>query len=280
MSNNLPQLPDKDFIQDDQPKPNLPFWIWGVIFSVFVTLAWGIGSQLSNKREQVVDDSPFLKVTNRDFSIFLWQFPEHMRVNITQGRAGYLPGFQYTDKLSIEPGMAEQFVVAPPELLFLYHTWKRQVSPEFIINPIQLSEFKEFLLYAEEWQPKNWPNAPKDYVDFANTLLQNGDIQPGRLPDISPPKEVAQAFQGWQNFFKDGEAINSLSPLYGEVASFLSVAPHYARNYWRNVIHDKYPDYLKTYATGSFSPTVAVPRNELAPFLKFGVYNYEESLNK
>jgi hypothetical protein len=275
-----PELQEKDFIQDDVNKPSWPFWLWGILFTLFVCLAWGIGSWYNGFINQQVEMSPFLQVTNRDFSVFLWQFPEHMRVNVTKGRAGYLPAFKYTDKLSLEPEMAEEYVVAPPELLFLYHTWKRLISNEFIQNPISLSEFKEFLLYAEEWQPANWPDAPKDYIKFANALLEQKAIDPSGLPEINPPKEVVQSFQGWKNFFVEGDAINKIRPTYAEMASFLNRSPHYARNYWKNILQAQFPNYLKTIYSGKYTPSVVVPDNEMAPFLKVAFYNYQKSLIK
>lgn len=280
MSTNPPELSEKDFIQDDIPKNNFPYWLWGTLFTLFVALVWGAGSWYNNRISHEVETNPFLQVTNREMSIFLWQFPDQMRVNVTTGRAGYLPGFQYIDKIGLEPEMAEQYVIAPPELLFLYHTWKRLLSPDFIARPIQLTEFKDFLLYAEEWQPKYWPAAPKDYIRFANALLESKTIDPGQLPDITPPKEVVQAFQGWKNFFREGEAINKTSPTYGQMADFLKISPHYARNFWRNIVADKYPSYLKTIDAKNQTPTGMIPQNELAPFLKVAVYNYLQSINQ
>lgn len=279
MSTNPPELPEKDFIQDNVPKSNLPYWLWGILFTLFIALLWGIGSWYNQKISKEIEGNPFLQVTNRELSVFLWQFPEHMRVN-SKTKSGYLPGFQYIDKLSIEPNMADLYAVAPPELLFLYHTWNRLLSPEFITRPIQLSEFKEFLLYAEEWQPKNWPAAPKDYVDFANALLASQTLEPEQLPKVTPPKQVLQAFQGWKIFFKEGEAVNKTSPTYGQMADFLKVSPHYARNFWRNIVADEYPNYLKTLFSGKYTPTVKVSNDELAPFLKFAFYNYQQSIEK
>ncbi len=270
------QLPDKDFIQNNVPKNNLPFWLWGILFTLFVSLMWGGGSWYSKKMGQELQEHPFLQVTNRQMSIFLWQFPEHMRVNVTTGRTGYLPAFQYVDKLSLEPQMADLYVVAPPELLFLYHTWHRLLSPEFIPLPIQLSDFKEFLLYAEEWQPKYWPEAPADYVKFANALLENKDINSGTLKDLAPPKIVVQAFQGWKNFFKDGEAINQVTSTYKQMTSFLEICPNYARNFWRNIMADKYPHYLKTLTLEKFNPSDTLSNDQLAPFLKVAFYNYQQ----
>lgn len=281
MTNNPPpELQEKNFIQDNIPKNNLPYWLWGILFTMLMALIWGTGSWYNEKMSKELEENPFLQVTNRQMSIFLWQFPEHMRVNIKTGRAGYLSGFQYVDKLSLEPNMAEQYVVAPPELLFLYHTWHRLLSPEFIPRPIQLSEFKEFLLYAVEWQPEHWPKAPSEYVTFANALLASKAIDPKSLSDLSPPKEVVQAFQGWKNFFKEGEAINKVAPTYEQMIGFLKVAPNYARNFWRNIVQEKYPNFLKTLLTKKDNLSDSIPNDELAPFLKVAFYNYTQTQSK
>ncbi len=245
-----------------------------------MALLWGGGSWYNKQLTQEVESQPFLQVTNRQISIFLWQFPEHMRVNATRGKAGYLPGFQYADKISLEPEAADSFVIAPPELLFLYHTWKRLLDPEFIPRPIQLTEFKEFLLYAVEWQPKYWPAAPSDYIAFANALLRSTTIDPATLPEVAPPKEVVQAFQGWKNFFKEGDAINQVKPTFGQMGDFLKVSPNYARNFWRNIVYDKYPNYLKTMSQEKVTPTMDIPKDELTPFLRVAFYNYLQSIKK
>lgn len=274
MSIHPPELPERDFIQNNRPGNNLPYWLWGILFTMVVALIWGTGSWYNKKINQELEANPFLQVTNREMSVFLWQFPEHMRVNVTTGKAGYLPGFQYIDKVSLEPEMADRYVIAPPELLFLYHTWKRLLSSEFIPRPIQLNEFKEFLLYAEEWQPKYWPAAPSGYVAFANALLENENIKQDSLKQVAPPKEVVQAFQGWKNFFKEGEAINKVFPTFAQMSDFLKVCPNYARNFWRNIVEDKYPNYLKSLTTEKNSSTEKIPKEELAPFLRVAFYNY------
>ncbi len=278
MSIRPPELSEKDFIQNDGPKNDLPYWLWGILFTMIIALIWGAGSWYNKKISQEFEGNPFLQVTNRQMSIFLWQFPEHMRVNVKTGKAGYLPGFQYIDSLSLEPEMAEDYVIAPPELLFLYHTWHRLLDPEFIPRTLQLPEFKEFLLYAVEWQPKHWPQAPANYIAFANALLKNENIKQEILNNLTLPKEVVQAFQGWKNFFKEGEAINQVSPTYKEMSDFLKVSPNYARNFWRNIVEEHYPNYLKSVAAGWTSGTI--PGDELTPFLKVAFYNYLQSIKK
>jgi hypothetical protein len=277
MSVNPPPLDEKNFIQDNIPKNKLPFWLWGILFTMVVALIWGMGSWYDKKMTHELEANPFLQVSNRQMSLFLWQFPEHMRVNKTSGKAGYLPAFRYADKISLEPEMAEVYVVAPPELLFLYHTWDRLLNPEFIPRPIQMNEFKEFLQYAEEWQPKFWPQAPADYVKFANALLENQTNNPEKFQNFTPPKMVLQAFQGWKNFFKEGEEINKISPTFAQMEAFLKDSPNYARNFWRNIVQEKYPNYLKTNFSGNFTPTAVISNDELAPFLKVAFFNYMQT---
>ena len=272
MSANRPQLPDNQFIQDDKKKPSLPFWVLGIFFSLVTLVTGYIGSELSLKLQNEVEDNPFLNVTNREFSIFLWQFPEHMRVNTSRPKAGYLTGFQYKDKLNIERGKAEDYVVAPPEILFLYHTWKRLLSDEFIANKVSTNDFINFLNYSDEWQPQNWKKAPKEFVNLINEINNHKFDQ--YIPIDKLPKDVLQAFQGWKNFFIDGYAINKIEPSYEEMEKFLNISPHYARNYWINIVRDQYPQYLKTLFSGDYLRGSKIPQNELSPFLKVAFYNY------
>lgn len=274
MSVRPPELSEKDFIRDDGPQNNLPYWLWGILFTMVVALIWGAGSWYSKKMSLEFEDNPFLQVTNREMSIFLWQFPEHMRVNVKTGKGGYLPGFQYTEKISLDPEMADDYVIAPPELLFLYHTWDRLLKPEFIARPLQLPEFKEFLLYAVEWQPKYWPKAPPSYRSFANEVLENENIKEDTLKKTALPKEVVQAFQGWKNYFKEGEEINQVSPTFSGMNDFLKHSPNYARNFWRNIVEDHYPNYLKSLRSKKSDPKAIIPKDELAPFLRVAFFNY------
>jgi len=226
-----------------------------------------------------VKSNPFLQVTNRQFSLFLWQFPEYMRVNATQ-KAGYLPGFQYQSKISLVLGSADDYVSAPPELLFLYHTWHRLISSEFIARPIPLNEFREFLDYEEEWQPQNWPAAPSGYVHLTQTLESSTQADLRALPIAILPQEVRVAFQGWKNYFKEGYLINQTKPTFAEMEGFLKSNPNYARNYWRNIVLDSYPNYLKTLSLGSFDPNAIISKDEIAPFLRVAFFNYKQSLEK
>src|ERR1700733_2884038 len=75
------ELQEKDFIQDSLWKNPFPFWIWLVILTIFIAIFWGSSNWYSTFISKEISQSPFLQVTNRHFSIFLWQYPEYMRIN-------------------------------------------------------------------------------------------------------------------------------------------------------------------------------------------------------
>ena len=275
MTSSIPpnDLPEKDFISEGYSKNPFPLWIWGTILSLVVCVMWGTGSWYTQKMTQQVTSSPFLQVTNREISLFLWQFPEYMRIN-TKNKTGYLEGFQYREKVTMELEAADKYAMAPPEILFLYHTWKRLISREIPQRAIPVSEFREFLAYAEEWNPQYWSAAPPGYVKLVESLpgLAGEDMQ--MVSGATLPQEVRIAFQGWRNFFKDREKINQLRPRYSEMQDFLSVFPHYARSYWRNIVDKGDVHYLRTLTLGKFTPQGEIPNYEMMPFLKVAFYNY------
>ncbi len=271
------KLPEKDFIHEEFSQNPYPFWVWLFLAAIISCLLWGGYSWYYSFINKTISTNPFQQVTNRQMSLFLWQFPEYMRVN-TANKTAYLPGFQYQEKVSIEPGMADETVIAPPEVLFLYHTWNRLLSRQFIQRPIAVPEFKEFLNYAEEWKPNNWPNAPGDYAKFIKTFPTTSNVENlDNLPLSVIPLEVRQAFQGWKNFFKEGDAINDVSPTYQEMGQFLSQSPHYARNYWRNIVMDKTPKYLISINNEGIDPKTQIPEEELTAFLKTAFYNFQQA---
>jgi hypothetical protein len=276
MSATPPRKPlqEKDFIQDSFSSNPFPFWLWLVLLAILAALFWGGSSWLTQKMSQEVAESPFLQVTNRQFSIFLWQFPEHMRIS-SSSKTAYLPGFQYQGKVSMYLEESDKYIVAPPATLFLYHAWNRLISKEYASRPIPTEEFQKFLSYAEEWQPKNWPEAPKEYGELVLKLSDPAtpkDLQ--TLPESSLPRMVRQAFQGWRNYFKEGDQINAVQPTFEEMQRFLQLYPHYARNNWRNILLDHVPDYLKGMEGG---PGLKIPADQLAPFLKAAFFNYQQA---
>lgn len=268
-----PELSEKDFIQEGFKKNPLPFWVWFFLLTTFVSLLWGGASWYYSKLSKVIQDSPFLQVTNRELSLFLWQNSEFMRVNVSE-KNNYLPGFQYQNKVTLDLPNADQYVVAPPEVLFRYHTWNRLVSKEFSPRSIPIEEFRQFLDDTQEWEPEYWPQASSEYVKMVNELpkSQLTDLEP--LPKTVLPQEVRLAFQGWKNYFKEGDSINHMKVTYEEIGQFLQENPHYARNFWRNIVSKATPDYLKTYTFNKFDPQSEIPPPELSPFLKVAIYNF------
>lgn len=261
------EIPDDKLINDSFRKNPFPAWLIFALIAALAAILWGGGSYLFEIKKDLIQENPFLQVTNREFSLFLWQNPEYMRANVSS-KTGYLPGFQYMDKLSIEPGEADQYVSAPPEVLFLYHVWSRLVSREFSPRSILANEFKDFLAYSKEWQPKNWPNAPKDYKEIVDNLPTSGII----IQKL--PLEVQQAFIGWKNFFMEGSKINEVRPTIEEMKKFLNRFPHYARNYWRNIVSKGRPQYLQSLNKSNEDADKELPENEITGFLRVAYYNF------
>lgn len=273
MATPEPELQEKDFINEGYSKNPFPLWLWFFLLVSFLALAWGMSNWYSDKVNYLFRESPFLQVTNRDLSLFLWQNPEYMRINAKE-KANYLPAFKYIDKITVDIAYADHYAAAPPDLLFRYHTWSRLIKSEFTQRPIPAAEFRDFLSYAEEWKPEYWPNAPAEYVKLVEKLPQSHSGDLSTLSRSELPLDVRIAFQGWLNYFKDGEAINTMKVTTGEMKSFLSSHPHYARNYWRNIVEKSNPDYLKSVTAGSSGGDAAVPSNEISSFLRVAVYNY------
>jgi len=247
----MPELQEKDFIQERYGKDPYPFWLWLFLLAAFTTTLWFFEGWIAREVRTDYTHNPFLQVTNRDLSLFLWQFPEKMRINASQ-KSTYLPAFQYEEKVTLFPDQADEWVSAPPELLFLYHTWKRQIGDIWFPRPILKQEFIEFINYAEEWKPDFWPKAPESYLAFYNKL---SSVSAGQDVANQLPLPVRQAFQGWKNFYKEGERINQLKITPKILAEFFKKYPHYARNYWQNL----YSEYI-------------IKSNP--PFLKTALYNF------
>lgn len=273
-------LKEKDFIHEDFLKNPFPALIsFFIVLGIAVLFWFGTNWYYSFMQHQL-ETHPFLRVTNRDFSIFLWQFPEYMRANVKK-KAGYLIGFQYEDRVTPIIGELDSYVVAPPELIFLYHTWDRLLKPEFSGGKIAEGEFIEFLLYCEEWLPRNWAAAPEGYVELVNGIdfekSKGSDRDLSILPPEQLPVDVRMAFQGWHNYFKDYSAINALRPSYAQLTQFFRNHPHYERSYWRNIVMEYNPNYLISYSNSNKESAEEIPVRELAPFLRVGIYNYLNS---
>lgn len=275
-----PSLSEKDFIQNGWSLGSLPFWLWLFLLAVVASLVWGSMGWYEGFMQKEKRHDPFLEVTNREFSVFLWQFPSFMRINVSK-KTGYLPGFLATGE-NFNVGTAEEFVSAPPDVLFLYHTWHRLLYPEVIVRPISSKEFEDFLEQLPEWKPANWPKAPIEYVQLINSksYIQIENLQTLLEPVL--PLIVRQAFQGWKNYFMEGPQINELQPTFAQVKTFLEQHPHYARNYWRNIQEVNGQkvagsDYLHDFLTGTFIPDATFPKEQLPPFLKVAIYNDEQA---
>lgn len=277
MTTSPPELSEKDFIQEEGYRKNpFPFWLWLFLLTTAIALLWGGNRWYGSKMNLLFQESPFLQVTNREMSLFLWQNPEFMRINAKQ-KNGYLPGFFYTDTVTMELPSADHYVSSPPDLLFRYHTWHRLVSNEFTERSIDRGEFREFLSQVPEWQPTYWPQASQEFIHMIEELSSSHVDDLATLPISVLPKSVRMAFQGWKNYFKEGEAINQVKPTLSEMRKFLSKYPHYARNYWRNIVEHSNPDYLKVLSSGNEGGNTIIPATEMASFLKVAIYNYLEA---
>lgn len=279
-SGNRPPLSERDFIQNRGPAAPLPFWLWLFLLVVVVALVWGSRGWYEGFLRKEKAHDPFLEVTNRNFSVFLWQFPSFMRRHASQ-KSGYLPGFLSTNE-NFTSETAEEFVSAPPDLLFLYHTWHRLLAPEFIGRSISPKEFESFLDQLPEWRPDRWKKAPDEYVQLVSSKKYQQIDNLQILPESTLPLIVRQVFIGWKNYFLEGEQINDLKPTFAEVKTFLEAHPNYARNYWRNIqkINDQPVaglEYLNGFVSGTFIPDATVPKEQLTPFLKVALYNAEQA---
>lgn len=272
MNDDPEVLQEKNFIQNGYKKNPYPFWVWTAIVAALFALLLGGKTWYWDQMRTQISNNPFLQVTNRQISLFLWQNPHYMRAN-AQTKSGYLSDFQYLNRVSVEPDLADRYVIAPPELLFQYHVWKQWLSDQTPMRPISQSEFLEFLDYSEEWNPKYWNSAPLAYIELVKSIT-NGRISESNLAVLSKarlPQDVRLAFQGWKNYFKEGDLINQVKPSYEQMKTFLDEYPNYARNYWRNIV----PNYLASYEKPA-SDSAIIPQQELSPFLRAAFFNFQK----
>lgn len=272
------ELEEKDFIQESYQKNPFPFWFWSAFLIIIIIFALSLKAWYSSVIFSKVEENPFLQVTNRELSVFLWQFPEYMRIN-SKTKSGYLPGFQYLEKVSMETEMTDQFALAPPELIFHYHVWNRLIRNEYTLRSISLKEFRDFLEYAPEWLPENWPKAPKEYIQFIHNLSKTQSENLNNLSESTLPVIVRQSFIGWKNYLFEGDSINALILLQTDVQNFLDSHPHYARNYWRNLVKETTPSYLISF-NGKINPDATTVSNEISAFLRVALYNYLQAMKE
>lgn len=273
-------LEEKNFIQEGYKKNPSPFWIWLAIAAAFVTLAWGTNAWLTKNSSTPDVSSSFLQVTNREFSLFLTQFPEYAK-SFAKKKGEFLPAFSFEGAISVAPTKADEQVIAPVELLFLYHTWKRQVGEHMPMRSVPAPLFLQFLQEMQMWQPRFWKQAPASYQAIVRSLEQGGQVKAEMLLDKATlPQEVLQAFQAWRNTALESKQIAAFTVSKGVVQKFLNTYPHYARNYWQNVLYESHPRYLRSFPPGKAAVAIAdeqpIADEELAPFLRFALYNFTE----
>lgn len=274
------EIADSDLATKKPPKKSpFLFFVWVAFFLTFVLIVWGYSGSMLQFVKKASEDKPFLQVTNRQLSVFLWQFPNLLRQNV-KSRTDYLPGFDLENRVGVKAGYADQRAIAPPEVLFLYHTWDRLIKEEYTQRIIAKQDFFEFLVQSPEWLPEKWKDAPPEYGAMVKAL----DISPqqdlSQLSKQALPVEVRLAFQGWKNFFEEGDLINIFTITYKDLKKFIASHPHYARNYWINIVKKDYPDYLKSLTLGTFKEEDKVPPTEIPAFLKVAVFNMIQAEKK
>jgi hypothetical protein len=272
------QLPDNKMINEGYKKDPGNFWAWILIVAAISALIWGTLSQYSSYMQEAVGPHPFLHVTNREMSRFLWQNPEFMRANVRM-KTGYLPAFTTGDGTRLDPALADEWAMAPPGVLFRYHVWDRLVGGIWFPRPIPAQRFMAFLQEAPQWAPTYWKGAPASYVDFIASLDHNSNVDLAALQLSTLPQEVRVAFQAWQNFQHEGKQIEALQPTYADVKQFLEQYPTYRRPYWQNIVDTNQARYLGSLATHTTQAGSEenLPREEIPPFLRIALYNAQES---
>jgi len=272
-----PELPDKDLTKSPKKKDPLIFAIFVAVFAVIVLLFWSGGYWLQTAVPSLVSSSPFYKVTNRQISTFIWQFPS-LRRQYQSGTAGYLPGFDYTTRTGIAQGQADVQVQAPQKLLYSYHAWSRLVKSEQPKRFIPMLEFYEFLDFNPEWDPVNWKEAPDAYRQLVRRLQFrsiNEDEWARQINNI--PKDVQVTFMGWKNATLEASFINEQKITVGQMSAFLEKYPHYARNYWKNLVAKEFPLYLLSVWEEKEAAAVLLPE-EVTGFLKQAFWNEQQAL--
>jgi cellobiose-specific phosphotransferase system component IIB len=270
----LRELEEKIFVQEGYRKNPGLFWFWSVLVLLAIFIIARVNLITTTIQQEQLQTSPFLQVTNRDFSLFLWQYPHFMRVH-AKNKIGYLTGFQYLHKVNLELEYSEDYVVVPPQVLFSYHTWKRLLSSYIISRPISQIEFKEFLNLVPEWQPFNWVQSPENYKNLVEAIETSNFGNLDQLSYEVLPSAIRQAFYGWKNFYKEGDLINVFNPTQNEMEIFLKKFPNYNRNFWQNIE----VDYLKSFTSTNYKSKEAIPQTQIPAFLKVAIYNYVQARN-
>ena len=269
----MKELQEKDFIQEPTKGGQGPL-IFFLFILFIVAIGWGIGSWRKKTIGQKKRENILLQVSNRDFSIFLWENPQFMRPNKRLG-SYYLEDFDGKDKIHLNFLKADKWVQVSHEVLFIYHTWKRLVGQYNYRAPISPFEFKNFVNDCPEWRSINWPNAPKEYkkILMDEKFLYINNLQ--ELSYLELPLKVRKAFLGLKAFYKEGEAINTQEITYGSLRGFLRVYPNFSRNLWLGIYEQDYPNYLLDVDKAHISDYEIVPYDHLSPLLRFAFYQYQ-----
>lgn len=252
----------------DDGKSKKPFFLWGALGALIVGVAIFFAFQALRQISSVRKSMPFFHVTNREFSLFLWQNPEFMRRHASR-KDGYLTGFERSGRKGIVPDSAEELVVAAPSVLFRYHTWKRLLGNERFDRKIDPKMFVKFLQDEPAWRPENWQQAPEGYSRTLSFSHSYDDLSEAQEDEM--PWQVRQAYTGWLNYFEEGEAINEQQITVSQLRNFLVEHPEYKRNLWRNIVMQNVPDYLKILA--STEDNQLVPTEQLTPFIRVALFN-------
>lgn len=265
-----PKLDEKDFIHEERG-PN-PFPVWLVIAAVAAIffIVWSISNNFFQKMESTIQETPFLQVTNRQFSLFLWQNPEYMR-NVRTTKTAYLPGFNSSGPAGPKLDTVEDYVNAPPDVIFRYHSWKKLLGNYVIPRQITPEEFREFLAKEPEWEPSVWAQGGVEYQNFVANLDRLNVLDLQSLREGVLPKDVRIAFLGWKNYYKEGAAINQMRPTAQEVKMFLEKYPNYSPNLWRELE----PKYLESLMSPEAFHEQPIPSHELTSFLRAALFNDE-----
>jgi len=176
--------------------------------------------------------------------------------------------------VTVDPKLADQYVSAPPELLFRYHTWDRLLRKNYFPRPIPMREFAEFLEYDQQWHPQYWPDAPQQYRDLVQTLDPVSEENLDLRPEWVLPLAVKQAFQGWRNYIYEGEAVNNIQPSVKDMRAFIAEHPEYRRSLWMNIVDDGRVRYLSLLANNEAQPEERLPVFQLSPFLRVAYFNF------
>lgn len=268
------ELEEKDFIHEEYGKNPAPFWFWLVFSLTVVGVIAYITYFTQEKEKATIASNPFLQVTNRDFSLFLWQNPGFMKQNL-KGDRSYLPA--WGDRLTVDPTRADEWVEATPTALFMYHTWSRLVGDYVYSRSISQKEFLKFLEADPQWDPRYWKNAPVPYITLIRWMEGNNYNDLKELSYKELPQVVRQAFIGWKNYTQESQAINTIKPTWRQVWTFLDLYPNFKRSFWINLVKEERPYYLKN---DDVKGTDVVSEDRMDGLLKMALYNYTYPSNK